>query len=80
MITFISKFAGYFSCVSPGYIQTDLIATMSDMLPVWLGMMPEGSRLGYPEDLIGAYTYFASDASLFATGSDLVVDGGYTIV
>lgn len=68
------------NCVSPGYIQTDLIATMSDMLPVWQGMMPEGSRLGFAEDLIGAFVYFASDASQFATGSDLVVDGGYTIV
>lgn len=64
--------------VSPGYIQTDLIATMTDMLPVWLSKMPEGARLGYPEDLIGAYVYFVSDASKFATGSDLIVDGGYT--
>lgn len=66
--------------VSPGYIQTDLIATMADMLPVWSAMIPQGSRLGFPEDLIGAYVYFISDASEFATGSDLVVDGGYTIV
>lgn len=66
--------------VSPGYIQTELIATMANMLPVWGGMMPEGSRLGFPEDLIGAFVYFVSDASQFATGSDLVVDGGYTIV
>jgi NAD(P)-dependent dehydrogenase (short-subunit alcohol dehydrogenase family) len=66
--------------VSPGYIQTDLIATMKDMLEIWVGMTPKGSRLGFPEDLIGAYVYFASDASEFATGSDLVVDGGYTIV
>ncbi len=68
------------NCVSPGYIQTDLIATMTDMLPIWLSKMPEGSRLGYPEDLIGAYVYFVSDASKFATGSDLIVDGGYTSV
>ncbi len=68
------------NCISPGYIQTDLIATMADMLPIWQGMMPEGSRLGFPEDLVGAFIYFASDASVFATGSDLVVDGGYTIV
>ncbi len=68
------------NCVSPGYIQTELIATLSDMLPLWKGMMPEGARLGYPEDLVGAYVYFASDASQFATGSDLVVDGGYCIV
>lgn len=64
--------------VSPGYIQTELIAGLKDLLPVWQGMMPAGSRLGYPEDLIGAYVYFASDASRYATGSDLVVDGGYT--
>lgn len=68
------------NCVSPGYIQTDLIASLSDMLPLWTAMMPEGARLGYPEDLIGAYVYFASDASVFATGSDLVVDGGYCVV
>ncbi|NQT67590.1 MAG: SDR family oxidoreductase [Actinobacteria bacterium] len=68
------------NCVSPGYIQTELIATLKDLLPVWSAKMPEGSRLGYPEDLIGAFVYFASDASLFATGSDLIVDGGYTIL
>ena len=66
--------------ISPGYMQTDLIATMTDMLPVWLSKMPEGSRLGFPPDLIGAYVYFVSDASAYATGADLVVDGGYTII
>lgn len=68
------------NCVSPGYIQTELLATMTDMLPIWQAKMPEGSRLGFPEDLIGAFVYFASDASLFATGSNLAVDGGYTIL
>ena len=73
-----AKYGIRVNCISPGYIQTELIATLQDMLPVWLSKMPEGSRLGYPEDLIGAFVYFASDASLFATGSDLIVDGGYT--
>ena len=68
------------NCVSPGYIQTELIATLKDLLPIWSAMMPEGSRLGYPEDLIGAYVFLASDASLFATGTDLIIDGGYTIL
>jgi sorbose reductase len=68
------------NCVSPGYIQTELIASLKDLLPIWSELMPEGSRLGYPEDLIGAFVYFASDASVFATGSDLIVDGGYTIL
>ena len=63
-----------------GYIQTELVASLTDMLPIWKDMMPEGSRLGYPEDLVGAYIYLASDASKFATGADFVVDGGYTIL
>jgi NAD(P)-dependent dehydrogenase (short-subunit alcohol dehydrogenase family) len=66
--------------VSPGYIQTELVASLTDMLPVWKDKMPDGSRLGYPEDLVGAYIYLASDASKFATGADFVVDGGYTIL
>ena len=33
--------------------------------------------LGAPEDLVGAYSYLASDASRWTTGSALVVDGGY---
>jgi NAD(P)-dependent dehydrogenase (short-subunit alcohol dehydrogenase family) len=68
------------NCVSPGYIQTELIASLKDLLPVWASKMPEGSRLGYPEDLIGIFVYLASDASMFATGSDFIVDGGYTIL
>jgi sorbose reductase len=66
--------------VSPGYIQTELIASLKDLLPVWLSKMPEGSRLGYPEDLIGIFVYLASGASCYVTGSDFVIDGGYTIL
>ena len=73
----LAKYNIRVNCVSPGYIQTEMVAKMKELHPVWLTKMPEGSRLGFPEDLIGAYVYFASDASVFATGSDLLVDGGY---
>jgi len=33
--------------------------------------------LGAAEDLVGAYSYLAGDASRWTTGSALVVDGGY---
>ncbi|MFI3163830.1 MAG: SDR family oxidoreductase [Bacillota bacterium] len=66
------------NCVSPGYILTDLVAELKDMHPIWLSKLPEGSRLGTPEDLIGSYLYFISDASAYATGTDLIIDGGYT--
>ncbi len=75
-----AKYGIRVNCISPGYIQTEMIATLKDLLPIWQEKMPEGSRLGLPEDLIGAFVYFVSDASLFATGSDLIVDGGYTLL
>ena len=33
--------------------------------------------LGAADDLVGAYSYLASDASTWTTGSAIVVDGGY---
>ncbi|MFC1762465.1 glucose 1-dehydrogenase [Planctomycetota bacterium] len=65
------------NCISPGYIGTELVASMTDYLPGWTEKTPMG-RIGRPEDLIGAYVYLASDASQWTTGSDMVVDGGYT--
>ena len=37
-------------------------------------------RIGTPDELKGAYLYLASDASSFATGTDILVDGGYCLL
>ena len=44
----------------------------------WTSLIPVG-KLGKPEDLMGAVVYLLSDASGYVTGSDLRVDGGYTV-
>ncbi len=67
--------------VSPGYIGTEM--TRRGMATpgwgeAWLAMSPMG-RLGEPADVARAVLYLASDAAGFATGTNLVVDGGYTI-
>ncbi len=68
------------NCVSPGYIGTDMTAEgMANRAwyPTWLEMTPQ-KRVGAPEDVAAAIYYLASPAAKFTTGSNLVVDGGYT--
>lgn len=65
--------------ISPGYMKTEMVlSSMSKLFPAWESLTPLG-RLGKPEELRGALLYLASDASSYVIGSDLVVDGGYTI-
>ena len=70
------------NCVSPGYIGTEMTkASLSrkELSDIWLDMTPMG-RVGEPKDIAHAVWYLASDAASFATGTDLVVDGGYTVL
>ena len=66
--------------VSPGYIGTDMtkVAAQNPALgTVWIEMTPMG-RMGETGDVAHAVWYLAADAAKFATGTDLIVDGGYT--
>jgi len=66
--------------VSPGYIMTELTAEFDpERRNKWLQLIPMG-READPKELWGSYLFLASDASTYATGLDLVVDGGYTLL
>jgi NAD(P)-dependent dehydrogenase (short-subunit alcohol dehydrogenase family) len=66
--------------ISPGLIETNQTRPLLDD-PSWsepmLGKIMLG-RVGRPEEIANAALFFASDESSYATGADLLVDGGMT--
>lgn len=69
------------NCISPGYMRTAMtneIFNMPEVIQSIESLTPLG-RVGVPEDIDGLVLYLASDASDFMTGSEILIDGGYTI-
>ncbi|MEP0708708.1 MAG: glucose 1-dehydrogenase [Parvibaculum sp.] len=85
--------AGYnirVNSVHPGYIDTPMVKNVinrgvmggavvgaNEMREMLIMLHPVG-RLGIAEEIANAILFLASDESSFMTGSEVVVDGGYT--
>lgn len=70
------------NCVLPGTTDTPLIRTENvteEMLAENAKQFPL-KRFGTPQDMANAIVYLLSDGSSFVTGTELVVDGGYSIL
>jgi meso-butanediol dehydrogenase/(S,S)-butanediol dehydrogenase/diacetyl reductase len=64
------------NCVCPGTFRSGIHTELPpEALDTIAAKHPLG--LGTAADLVGAYSYLASDAARWTTGSALVVDGGY---
>jgi acetoacetyl-CoA reductase len=64
------------NCVCPGYIDTDMVAAVSEKaLESIIGAIPIG-RLGKAEEVADLVVYLASDPSAFMTGAVLSINGG----
>ncbi|TQS76199.1 SDR family oxidoreductase [Ornithinibacillus gellani] len=64
----------------PGIIETPMTQALTeyrDLLNQLIQATPL-QRLGKPEDIAEAALFFASDASSYITGSELVIDGGFS--
>lgn len=64
--------------ISPGYIDTGLSEFIDqETQQLWNSMIPLG-RPAHPKEVKAAYVYLVSDASTYTTGTDIIIDGGYT--
>ncbi len=71
--------------VHPGFILTPLVENLGKQFPggaaalsKHLGGLHPLGHMGEPDDIAYGILYLASDESKFMTGSELVIDGGYT--
>ncbi|GAB3183971.1 3-oxoacyl-ACP reductase FabG [Hydrogenophaga aquatica] len=64
------------NCVAPGFIETDMTASLpEEQQKALLGQIPLG-HLGKPADIAHAVAYLASPQAAYVTGQELHVNGG----
>jgi NAD(P)-dependent dehydrogenase (short-subunit alcohol dehydrogenase family) len=71
------------NALSPGAVETQRTLNRYGSFEVareQIGSKHLTRRLGRPDEIAGAAVFLASDTASFVTGSDLLVDGGYTAI
>jgi len=64
--------------VAPGFLETDLSASLSERDRGRIARRTPLGRLGRPEDVVGAIDFLTSPRAAFITGQVLTIDGGST--
>lgn len=79
----LSKSGIRVNCVNPGIIDTNLFSTNEVLTREELIEKQKYfplKRFGQPEDVAFAIIYLLSNASSWVTGTDIKIDGGYTLI
>jgi 3-oxoacyl-[acyl-carrier protein] reductase len=64
------------NCVAPGFLETDLSASLAAGDRDRIARRTALGRLGTPADVVGAVAWLTSPAASFITGQVITVDGG----
>ena len=76
----VARYGITVNAVSPGYVDTHLLASMTAAeRAALLAQIPLG-RLGTPADVAGVIAFLASPATAYLTGTTVHVDGGLTML
>ncbi len=66
------------NAVSPGYVDTELLADRPELHAQWTGSTPVG-RFATPAEVAAAAGWLLSDEAAFCCGTELLMDGGYSL-
>lgn len=67
------------NAVAPGYVETPLLSLKKHQFDSWLSRTPLG-RMADPVEVAGTIAFLLSDDAKYYCGSELLVDGGYTLI
>ena len=66
------------NALSPGYVDTPLLASKSFLHGQWKAATPLG-RFAEPREVAAAAAWLLSDEAAFCCGTELLMDGGYSL-
>jgi len=75
----LGKFGIRVNAVAPGFIATEILASMPEKVVESMVAHTPVGRMGKPEDIADAYVWLASDAAAFVHGATISVDGGLVL-
>lgn len=71
------------NCVSPGMVETELVANAhqlsSEAIKIDKDRYPLGKRYAKPAEIASAIRFLLSSESSFITGQNVIVDGGFSV-
>ncbi len=75
----LGKYGIRVNAVAPGFVGTEIISAMPEMIITGIKARTPLGRMGEPSDIANAYLFLASDEASFITGATLRVDGGLVV-
>jgi len=66
------------NALSPGYVDTPLLGSKHDLHEVWKAATPL-DRFAEPDEVAAAAAWLLSDEAAFCCGTELLMDGGYSL-
>ena len=66
------------NALSPGYVDTPLLGSTHDLHEIWKAATPV-RRFAEPTEVAAAAAWLLSDEAAFCCGTELLMDGGYSL-